>query len=91
MALDGDVSPVYDYKVGMKYKWTLPYGFLYAMESDRKWHFLWEFLRFNSQTRSDIWLSDPFPLLAEIILAGNSFWKRLKKKIDGPADRSTRF
>ncbi|MFC2164600.1 ATP-grasp domain-containing protein [Acidobacteriota bacterium] len=84
MALDGDVSPVFDYQVGMRYKWTLPYGFLYALESDRKWHYLWEFLSFNSHTRSDIWLSDPFPLLAEALLAGNSLWKRLKKTISDP-------
>jgi predicted ATP-grasp superfamily ATP-dependent carboligase len=90
MAVDGDVEPVFDYQVGMKYKWTLPYGLLYALESNRKWHYLWEFLRVNRHTRTDIWLSDPMPLLIEVLSAGKSFWNWIKKSISGHTEKVNR-
>ena len=61
MALEGDVESVYDYRVGLRYRWTFPDGVRYAMASDRPGRALWEFLRPERSSRSEQRVSDPLP------------------------------
>lgn len=91
MAVEGDIEPVFDYRVGLRYKWTFPYGFLHTMESDRKLESLWEFLRYHPGTRSDIWLSDPGPLLAAMVLDVGRLWDGMRSAISGGKGSSSGF
>ncbi len=42
MAMEGDIEPVFDYEVGMRYRWSFPYAFLHPLRSKRKWQSLCE-------------------------------------------------
>jgi len=66
MVLDGDINPVYEYKVGLKYRWIVPYELRYVMKS-RKWKSVCEFLNFQGNIKYDIWLRDPLPSAVKII------------------------
>ena len=61
MAVNGDVDPVYDYKVGLKYRWLFPYELLYLIQTKNKWKLTREFLNFAGDVKYDIWLADPLP------------------------------
>lgn len=63
MALDGDIDPVFTYKVGLKYRWTWSYGWRYAMQSERRLRALWEFYKPAIHTCSEFWTGDPMPHL----------------------------
>lgn len=67
LALEGDVDPVFDYEVGMKYRWVFPYEFVRALRSRKKLKALAELVRFERDTRYDIWLSDPFPNIVGLL------------------------
>ncbi len=72
MAMDGDVKPQYDYRVGLRYRWPFPFAILYAMETGRWAASFRDFLLPRSSTRSDLSLSDPMPLIME-------FWYTLDR------------
>jgi predicted ATP-grasp superfamily ATP-dependent carboligase len=74
MALDGDIDPVFEHEVGLSYRWPFPYGVLYALRSEAPWRALWEFVRYRPNTRSDLWLTDPLPHLAELALTARRLW-----------------
>ena len=64
MAVDGDIKPVFKYKVGLKYKWIFPYGLLYFIQSKNKFKNLKELFRFDANTKYDIHISDLLPHVA---------------------------
>lgn len=66
MLMEGDVEPVLRYRVGLRYRWTLPFGLAHALVSRNKLQSMWMFLRLDAGATSDLWLSDPFPHLAEM-------------------------
>lgn len=72
LAMTGDVDPKFDYAVGMRYRWTFPYGLLYAWGSNRRWHSLWEFVRPQPGTRSDVTFSDLRP---HVGIALSPWWR----------------
>jgi predicted ATP-grasp superfamily ATP-dependent carboligase len=67
LAMDGDVDPIHNYRVGLKYRWPIPYGWLYVREQPRRWSAFWDFIRYDPAARSDIWLSDPWPHIMGIV------------------------
>ena len=74
MAIDGDIDPRFEYRVGLRYRWAFPYGLLYAMETNRVCRSLWEFIRYEPNSVSDLWLSDPLPTLAEALYIARRVW-----------------
>jgi predicted ATP-grasp superfamily ATP-dependent carboligase len=64
MAIDGDVAPVFDYKVGVRYRWPFPHEFEMIWESGNRMRAIKEFLRWRRGDKYDIRLSDPFPHVA---------------------------
>jgi predicted ATP-grasp superfamily ATP-dependent carboligase len=67
LAVDGDVAPVHTYQVGMKYRWPVPYGWLYARQQRRRWPAFWKFLRHDPGVRSDLRLDDPWPHIMGLV------------------------
>jgi predicted ATP-grasp superfamily ATP-dependent carboligase len=67
LALEGDVEPVFDYQVGMKYRWLFPFELVHALQSKKRLKALAEFVRFDKDARYDLWLSDPFPNLVGLL------------------------
>jgi predicted ATP-grasp superfamily ATP-dependent carboligase len=72
MALNGDIDPVFEYRVGLRYRWFWPQGLQYAAHSEHPWRSLRAFLRPLRGVCSDLWLSDPLPHLAQAILLARS-------------------
>ena len=73
MALEGDVAPVFDYKVGQRYRFPIPFGLLAMMEPGSRRRAVREFFGPARGARSDLVWSDPAPLLAEV-------WYRLRRR-----------
>lgn len=67
IAMEGDIDPVFDYKVGLKYRWVYPYAILCVLEERGGWRTLREFIRREPGSASDLWLRDPVPVLAETL------------------------
>jgi predicted ATP-grasp superfamily ATP-dependent carboligase len=76
MAVDGDVDPVLEYRVGLRYRAWFPIVLLYAVEARGGWRSLWEFFRPEHDTVSDVWFSDPVPTLAEVFYICRRIWSR---------------
>ena len=74
MAIDGDIDSSFEYKVGLRYRWAFPFGLLHAMETEGGWGSLWEFFRFDPNSVSDFWLSDPLPTLAKVLYIARLVW-----------------
>jgi len=65
MAVDGDVETVFDYKMGVKFRWLLPDDFLHLLANPKS---LGVFMKdfFSRNTKGNIWLSDLKPTLFQI-------------------------
>jgi len=77
MAVEGDVEPVFNYKVGLKYRWIFPYELLYIIESKNKLGSIKEFFHFDANTKYDIWFSDSLP---HVVRFFDLCWKFLSKR-----------
>lgn len=80
MAMNGDIDPVYDYEVGLKYRWLLPYELRYLIRSKNKWKSTREFLNFRGDVKYDIWLRDPLPFAMKIFGLSGVYPKKLTSK-----------
>ena len=82
MATEGDVEPVFTYKVGVKTRWIL--GDLRALidyiRTEKRMEILKDFLKFNGQYYDDISFNDPFPTFIEFMLPMMNFIKTGKLK-----------
>jgi predicted ATP-grasp superfamily ATP-dependent carboligase len=74
MVIDGDIDPNFEYKVGLRYRWAFPFGLLHAMETEEGWGSLLKFFRFELNSVSDFWLSDPLPTLAKVFYIARLVW-----------------
>lgn len=88
MAIDGDVEPKWDYRVGLRFRWPFPFGLLYLMETRRWGEAARAFLLPRRGTRSDLSLSDPKPLLMEAWYTLRRYGKRGFRTIRGQQDWS---
>ena len=60
MAIDGDVPPTYNYKVGLKYRWVL-HELRSITKTENKWNSFREFFIFEKNVKYDIWFEDIVP------------------------------
>ena len=61
MALDGDVEPVFRYRVGQRFRWPVPFAFRRGLSARLRWSLLRPALR----TSSNLSITDPLPHLME--------------------------
>jgi predicted ATP-grasp superfamily ATP-dependent carboligase len=66
MGLGKDLDSTHTYRTGLKYRWPHPFALGGGGDGWRAWREFWEFVRFESGTSSDVWLTDPLPALARI-------------------------
>lgn len=66
LARDGDVAPVLDHEVGVRYRWPLPFGALAVLRGSSRREALSTFFMPAPGVHSDLSLSDPLPLLGQL-------------------------
>jgi len=80
LAEQGDVPMTTSYKVGLTFRWPVPYGVLHAVETGQWLHTLREFFAPRRALKSDLWATDLLPFLAEIAFA----CARLVSRVNAP-------
>lgn len=80
MAIDGDIDPVTQYQVGLKYRWNWTYGIEYVLGSERKLQALWEFYLPAANTLSEFSFLDPVPHLLAVFHGVLSKLRKRRKK-----------
>ena len=79
MAVEGDVNPVFTYKVGVKARWMLgDCRALIDYLKAGKFGILKDFLNMRGQCYDDIDLEDPLPTIAEIMIPLINFIRKGK-------------
>ncbi|MCI0453744.1 MAG: ATP-grasp domain-containing protein [Candidatus Dadabacteria bacterium] len=73
--VEGDVKPVFDYKVGLRHRWLFPTSLFYTRGAGGGLRSLWEFFRYEPGTKSDLLLSDPLPFLSDFYFFFRRFFK----------------
>ena len=66
MARDGDVEPVLHYQTGLRYRWPLPFGVLDILERKQLRSSLRDFRGPHHDAISDLRITDPVPVAAEV-------------------------
>lgn len=77
MAQNGDVTPVLQYKVGIKFRWLLPDDVLHLLANPSS---IDAFLHDFFDTKNNIWLNDIKPNLLQIFMTLRMVISYLKKK-----------
>ena len=89
MATEGDVQPVFTYKIGVKTRWML--GDLRALidyiRTDKRMEIVKDFLKFNEQYYDDISFDDPFPTFIEFMMPIMNFIKTGRLKFSPGEER----
>lgn len=89
MATEGDVKPVFTYKIGVKTRWMI--GDLRALvdyiRTEKRTEVLKDFFRLNGQYYDDIDLSDPLPIIVEIMIPIMNLVKMKKLKFSPDEER----
>ena len=79
MALDGDIEPVFSYRVGTKFRWLFPGEVFHGMTNPRSIpQLIREF--FDEKTLSDIELTDIVPNIIEVGMTGAEFVLRVVQR-----------
>jgi len=76
LALDGDVTPVFDYTVGLRYRFPFPFGLLALGDGAGRWGAARDFFAPERGIHSHVEWGDPLPLLAEAVYIGRRAWQR---------------
>ncbi len=74
MAMEGDIEPSSEYRVGLRYRWPFPFELLYAMEKKGGCRAFWKVFRLEANSVSDFWFRDPLPSLAEALYVARRVW-----------------
>jgi len=89
MATEGDVKPVFTYKIGVRTRWMI--GDLRALvdyiRTEKRTKVLKDFFRLNGQYYDDIDLSDPLPIIVEIMIPIMNLVKTKKLKFSPDEER----
>ena len=89
MAMEGDVKPVFTYKIGVKTRWMI--GDLRALvdyiRTEKRTEVLKDFFRLNGQYYDDIDLNDPLPIIVEIMIPIKNLVKMKKLKFSPDEER----
>jgi len=86
MAAEGDVECPSTYRVGLRYRWPYPFAILHATETGRWVGTVKDFLVPRRATRSDLDLTDPFPLIMEALYSLERFRRRGFKTLRSTKD-----
>lgn len=89
MALEGDVQPVFTYKIGVKTRWMLGdcRGLVSYLKTKKRMEILKDFFKFNDQYYDDISFDDPFPTIIEFMLPIMNFIKKGRLKFSPEEER----
>ena len=89
MATEGDVKPVFTYKIGVRTRWMI--GDLRALidyiRTEKRTEVLKDFFKLNGQYYDDIDLSDPLPIIVEIMIPIMNLVKMKKLKFSPDEER----
>lgn len=91
IATGQDVRPVSEYKVGLKYRSIFPLELAHVAASGRRLRGIREFLDFGADTRCEIQLADPLPLVAEAVSCARKALRsprRYAEMLKGPSRAS---
>ncbi len=85
LAVDGDVKPVTEYKIGVLCRWLIPgdiLNFYFRLKAERKdnTHVFREFFKFRGMYYDYIDLHDPLPMFGATIVAGRYFLDYIRGK-----------
>jgi predicted ATP-grasp superfamily ATP-dependent carboligase len=86
MAVDGDISPVFNYEIGKRCRWLLPGDMLHYLANPDRFHLEPGFFRFFDDTAYDILSKDdPLPILGRLlVMSGYMFsptmWRRILRR-----------
>jgi len=67
MLMKGDIEPVSDYKVGLRFRWLIPYILPRFFQSKRKLRFLLYLVRRERRVLNEVRITDPLPHLVHPI------------------------
>ncbi len=90
LAVDGDVEPVWDYKVGMRYRFIFSSELKSILEGERRFDGILDYLTLRRGTKYDLSLCDPMPHVMNAGLALYRAGRRLLPSFDSrsaPRDR----
>jgi predicted ATP-grasp superfamily ATP-dependent carboligase len=76
LALEGDVPPAFQYPLGVRYRYPVPFALITALKSHDRWQVLRDFLGPRRNAFSDLSWRDPAPVLAEHVYLAWRAWKR---------------
>jgi len=79
LAMGERVEPVAGYRVGMRYRWFVPYEFMYLMQSESRLKAAWNLFNAATGTRCDIRRDDLRPAAVEILRRAGGLLLRRKK------------
>lgn len=89
LAIEGDVQPVFTYKIGVKTRWMI--GDLRALvdylRTDKRMEVLKDFFKFKGQHYDDIFFDDPLPTIIELMIPIMNFIKTGKLKFSPEEER----
>ncbi|MHC4714161.1 MAG: carboxylate--amine ligase, partial [Planctomycetota bacterium] len=63
LAVEGDVDPVWDYRVGMRYRFMFSSELKSTLAGDDRFAGMLDYLTLRRGTHYEVWLSDPLPYL----------------------------
>jgi len=75
LARDGDVESVMDYRVGLRYRWPLPFGVLAVLQGPERGQAASTFFGPGRGVVSDLTFSDPLPMLGSLWWTAKEVWK----------------
>jgi predicted ATP-grasp superfamily ATP-dependent carboligase len=78
LALDGDITPIFEYQVGLKYRWLLS-ELVTVSQRPNKWRAMHEFIKFSQNIKYDLWITDPMPhiiWLSTLVKYAKSFFRK---------------
>lgn len=76
LALEGDVAPVFDYEVGLLYRFPFPFGLFALGDRETRGRAARDFFAPRRATRSDLRWTDPLPVVAEFLFIARRAWRR---------------
>ena len=75
LARDGDVESVFDYEVGLRYRWPLPFGVLALLQWPEKGQAINTFFGPGRGVLSDLTLRDPLPMVGSMWWTAKEVWR----------------
>ena len=88
MAAEGDVESQSQNQVGLRYRWPFPFAILHVMETGKWTGAAKTFLMPRKSTLSDMTITDPMPLIMEVLCSIGRLRRRRLKTLRSKQDWS---